>query len=432
MSTELEMKAVLDRAKIPTANAETELKCLVKIWPSMELRKLEIKPLKTSICLLCDCSASMLQDNKLNTAIESAKLIVDTVSESQRISLVAFQSRVRLLVDDAEANEGGKERIKQQIDEIRMMAGGSTNMTDGIKEGMSVLSRSKADAKVMIILSDGAADFQESAERAAIEATSKNIQLFAVGVGSQYMADQLLKMVTPSNGALFGSAEVDKIKYTFEKLIGRIENFVATNAELTITFHEDAQAGLGYKASPEQAFLGNLAPNAERAVSLNVGNIERDKAYSFLFLATVPQGEKNEELTVCKVLLTFDIPSANIKGETLEHSLVVTYTSDRRATEELNGEVMEVFRRVSITQLAERFVEASKAKDAEQTAKYLKILIKRYDEIGDSMMKNHYEGLLQDLKDKGTITNEMLNASVVASTVVAGGGELPHVVDDDF
>ena len=47
-------------------------------------------------------------------------------------------------------------------------------------------------------------------------------------------------------------------------------------------------------------------------------------------------------------------------------------------------------------------------------------------------MKNHYETLLSDLMEQGELTQEMLNASVVASTVVAGGGELPHVLDDSF
>ena len=47
-------------------------------------------------------------------------------------------------------------------------------------------------------------------------------------------------------------------------------------------------------------------------------------------------------------------------------------------------------------------------------------------------MKNHYETILSDLTASGEISQEMLNVSVVASTVVAGGGELPHVLDDSF
>ena len=131
----------------------------------------------------------------------------------------------------------------------------------------------------------------------------------------------------------------------------------------------------------------------------------------------------------------FDLDLGNGVGLTdMTEELVasVEYTDDRKAAEQINGEVMEVFRRASITQLAERFVEAYKVDEHEQTAKYLKILIRRYDEIGDSAMLNHYESLLADLQDKGVIANEMINASVVASTVVAGGGELPQVVDDNF
>lgn len=429
--SDLNLKVVLDRSHVLSTNAETELKYLVKIWPADELRKSGIEPMATSICLVFDCSNSMLQENKLQNAIDSAKMIVDTLSGKQTISLVAFQSKIRVLVSNAEATTEGKQAIKDQIDEIKNLVGGSTNMTDGVREGIAVLSKSKADAKVMILLTDGIADFPETASRAATEATAANIQLYAVGVGSVYGADQLLKMVTPSNGALFGSAESEKIKETFEKLINRIENFVATNAQLTLTFPADVQAGLAYKASPEQAFLGNLALDKKRSVTLKVGNIECDKAYSFMFLVTVPQ-RNDGGLEVCTTKLVFDVPSANVVNASLEDVPIVIYTKDRTATEELNGEVMEIFRRVSITQLAERFVAASKANNAAQTAKYLSILIKRYEEIGDLAMKNHYESILKELHEKGTITDEMLNASVVASTVVAGGGELPQLVSDDF
>ena len=275
------------------------------------------------------------------------------------------------------------------------------------------------------------AEMEAAAEKAAIEATKTGVQLFAVGVGDQYEADHLLKLVTPSNGTVFGESEAEKIKTTFSDLIGRIENFVATNTVLEVIFADEAQAGLAYKTSPEQAFIGNMEPDAERRVRLSVGNVEQDKAYSFLLLAIMPQQDPGQT-KVLRACLTYDIPALGVVGQTEELVASVEYTEDRKAAEQINGEVMEVFRRASITQLAERFVEAYKVDEHEQTAKYLKILIRRYDEIGDSAMLNHYESLLADLQDKGVITNEMINASVVASTVVAGGGELPQVVDDNF
>ncbi len=430
MANELAFDASLDRPRIPTSNVETELKCLVNIWPEDELRNSESGSMDTSICLAFDCSASMLGE-KLETAIASAKLIVDTVHETQKISLVAFQSSIHVLVDNAQATSSEKDSIKKQIEEIRSLAGGSTNMADGIKEGLKALQRGNAEAQVMILLTDGAADFPDTAEKAACDATDQGVQLFAVGIGADYEADHLLKLVTPSNGALFGDSDVDAIKMTFSSLIGRIENFVATNVGLEIEFPADVPAGLAYKTSPEQAFIGNMVPDNDRAVQFNVGNIEKNKAYSFLFLAIVPQRGAGE-FEVCKATLTYNVPSLNLVGEKIELGINVQYTNDSKQAEEVNGEVMEVFRRASITQLADRFVQSYKGGDSEQTAKYLQILIRRYDEIGDAAMKNHYETIMSDLLENGEVSQEMLNASVVASTVVAGGGELPHVLDDSF
>jgi hypothetical protein len=373
----------------------------------------------------------MLTDNKLETAIEAAKLIVDSLPETQRITLIAFQSRIHLLVDNVQATEAEKDAIKAQIDSIRYLTGGSTNMTGGIKEAIRSLAGSKSSAKVLLVLSDGAADDPDTASLSAAAASEAGIQLFCVGFGANYEADHLLKLVRPSNGTVFGDSEVAKIKETFAQLMGRIESFVATNVFLDVTFDADVQAGLAYKASPEQAFLGNMRPDASRTVRFNVGNIERDKAYGFLFLPLVPKREEGE-FEVGRAVLTYDIPSQQISGARLELPIRVEYTQDRRAAEEVDGEVMEVFRRTSITQLTDRFVEAYKQSDSEQTAKYLKILVRRYEEIGDTAMKNHYETTLFHLKEEGVITNEMLNASVVASTVVAGGGELPQLVDDGF
>jgi Ca-activated chloride channel family protein len=428
----LEMKSAVDRPLVPVTNPETELKCLVKIWPSEELRSSDVQtPLSASICLLIDCSTSMLRDEKYQAAIAAAKAIVDTLSPTQKISLVAFQSKVRILLSDLQATPENRDQIKQQIDELRSIMGGSTNMTDGLKEATDTLVKSQGDAKILIMLSDGAADFPETAEQAAQDATKNGLQLFAVGIGADYKADQLLKMVTPSNGTVFDATEVSKITETFTRLIGRIENFVASNVSLSIRFYDFVQAGLSYKASPEQAFIGNMQPDDQRVASLRVGSLEKDKIYSFMFLATVPQCNPGD-FKVCDVKLTFDVPHLSITGATIEQTLSVAFTDDTRKAEELNGEVMEVFRRVSITQLAERFVGAYERADNESAAKYMKILIKRYEEIGDTQMANHYLAIQQDFLAGGKITNEMLNASVVASTVVAGGGELPSIVADDF
>jgi hypothetical protein len=427
----LETRIIADRSRVLSTNAETEVKILFKAWPSTDLRDLKIESIDTAICLVFDCSSSMLLEHKLETAIESANMIVDIVPESQKFSFIAFGSKIFNLVDNVRPTADAKESIKSEIASLPSIAGGSTNMGEALRDGIKVLRRSKSAAKVLILLSDGAADFPEAAEKAAEEAAKDSIQVFAVGIGAHYEAPALLKLVKFSNGAVFGDADTTKIKEKFNVLINRVESFVITNAKLDIMFHDAAQAGLAYKASPEQAFLGNTIPDATHTVHFNVGNIERDKNYAFLVITALPQWDVGP-FQVCSVKWTFDVPSQELKNIVQTSECVVEYTKNRKATEDINGEVLEVFRRANITQLAERFVEAYKLHQNEQCAKYLRILSRRYDEIGDVSSANHYKQVLEDLLNKGEISNEVLNATVVASTVVSSGGELPSVVDDSF
>jgi len=427
----LETKIVPDRPRVLSTNAETEVKILFNAWPSTELRSLKIDSIDTAICLVFDCSSSMLQEKKLETAIESANMIVDIVPESQKFSFIAFGSKIFNLVDNVHPTADAKESIKGEIASLPSIAGGSTNMGDALRDGIKVLRRSKSSAKVLILLSDGAADFPEAAERAAEDAVKENIQVFAVGIGTNYEAPALLKLVKFTNGAVFGDADATKIKETFNVLINRVESFVITNAKLDITFNAAVQAGLSYKTSPEQAFLGNTVPDANHTVHFNVGNIERDKSYSFLVITALPQWDARP-FEVCSVKWTFDVPPQGLKNVVQESVCMVEYTKNRKDTEAVSGEVLEVFRRANITQLAERFVEAYKLHQNEQCAKYLRILSRRYEEIGDVSNANHYRQVLEDLLSSGQISNEVLNATVVASTVVSSGGELPSIVDDSF
>ena len=80
----------------------------------------------------------------------------------------------------------------------------------------------------------------------------------------------------------------------------------------------------------------------------------------------------------------------------------------------------------------ERFVEAHRAGRAEDTARYLDLLIEKYGDVNDRAMVNHYESIRNGLLSGGKITRTMINASVVASTVVRGGGEIPALLDDSF
>src|SRR5262249_39461250 len=156
-------------------------------------------------------------------------LIVNTIDARHRISVVAFATAHWVVVDNASPVETGRDAINAKIERLKDMTKGSTNLAEGIRRGIKTVQRYQADAGVLVVLADGIADSQAEAEQASAEANAAGVQVFAVGVGEAFRADDLLKIVAPSGGALLGERAADRLEAAFAELLKRIESFVATS-----------------------------------------------------------------------------------------------------------------------------------------------------------------------------------------------------------
>jgi Ca-activated chloride channel family protein len=402
--------AVPELATLP-AEAATELKILIKLQslPGLVVPT-AAKAMTTNICLVFDCSGSMA-GQKREAAIEAAKVIVDTVHERHRLSLVGFSTRARVLVDNAQPNKEGKEKVKKKIDaQIRAFPRGTTNLAYGLKKAKEVLGKHRADAKVMVILSDGGADHEKKAQAAGLAATAERIQLFAVGIGEDYDADSLQKLVTPSNGAMFGESDLDRIKATFEMLIGRIEAIVATNAALSVTLAEQVRAGKAYKVSPDQAVLGALAPEAKATVRLSLGNMEREVPYAYLVALTAAPRAPGRR-PIAKVTFSFDAPAFKLRDQKLEREVVVEWS--KGGAGEANAEVRDAFLRLEFLELAEALASAQRRGDLAGSAEALEKLMRRAEALGDGEARAFYQDVLDELNERGKIAQARLNAVVL-------------------
>lgn len=418
----LDLQVLADHEKLMTG-VEHELKLLVKIKPGVDLNQKASMPTDASLCLLFDCSASMLEDGKLDAAIDAAKMIAASVSENQKFSLIAFQSRIHILLDNETITDANRAELLGQIESIRDLAGGSTNMADALTEAARACERGKKPVNVVILLTDGVADFPDTASATACALAEADVQLFAVGIGTNYKADHLLQLVTNSNGVVFAANESEKIKETLMGVVGRIENFVVANVRLEIKFSNAVEVGLAYKAAPEQAFLGSLKLDAQRTAKFNVGNVEAEKEYAFLVLVELESALIGTQ-TICETSVIYDVPLMNLTEQVEKKLFTVDLVSDRALVKISNPEVSEVYRRVTITQLTSYFTTAyDKFKHGkgtiEDVTKYLRVLVKRCAELRDDKMKARYEMILDELIASGMTSMDAVNRAVVESTVVA-------------
>jgi ribosomal protein L7/L12 len=405
----LDLRANVD-PKTVRANVSSELTCLLELQSNSDLSTAPAE-LRTNVCLVFDCSGSMV-DKKREAAIGAAKRIIDTIHERHAVSLVGFATGARLLVNNAHASGDQRDAIKKQIDRMRDFPRGTTNLAEGLRRGIRAVSAEPSDAKVIVVLSDGGADDPKAAENAALRATAEGIQIFAVGIGADYHAERLLRMVTPSNGAVFGETALEKVESTFESLIGRIERFVATNASLVVTVAEGVALGEAFKTSPERAFVGALSTDAARKAALHVGNVEHGPTYAFALSMTAPASAPGA-VEILRATLTYDVPALRLRGQSREIAVTLTYGAEARKSD---ADVQAALRAAKIAAFVEQLAELRGRKDAKKRTQVLERIVEECKANGDTKGAAFYRSLLKEALAGEALSREKLNALVVAAS----------------
>jgi len=404
----LQLEGSLDQATI-APDVATELRCYLKVRGAAAIEP-AIGALVANICLVLDCSGSMAGD-KADAAIAAANRIVDIVDERHRISLVGFALSSRIIVDNAQATPAGRDAIKAKVERLRQMLGGNTFLGSGIRTGADLVQRFTADARILVVLSDGAADDKSEALAQAQRTRELGIQLFAVGIGDDYEADHLRKLAAVSSGAVLAPGHLDQLAATFGELVARVESFIATNAQLVVTPGERVRARHLYRTLPQPAFLGDVSTTA-RELDLRVGNVERGQTHAFLVALVVPP-HAGSVLEVARAMLTFDVPALGLHAQHQEIALHVALGGDAHVE---SAEISGAYRSAQIARLVDELAEAQRRNDKDECLDRIDLLIRLSDEQGDERARASYEQLRDGIAEDRAIPQKALNELVIAST----------------
>src|SRR5262249_1312679 len=139
---------------------------------------------------------------------------------------------------------------------------------------------------------------------------------------------------------------------------------------------------------------------------------------------TVPARPGGQRLRLAKATLEYDLPGQAIYGQKIESNISVEFTADEQRARERSGDVRrvlaraEVQRQVLFLQSKIDALRRGNAQDRDRTivANMLRALIQKFDELGDKATANHYRQMQEDFQGQGTISQEMLNRSLAASS----------------
>ncbi|MCD6394859.1 MAG: von Willebrand factor type A domain-containing protein, partial [Planctomycetes bacterium] len=147
------------------------------------------------LILVVDTSASMGKPDRLGLVQQALNLLIDNLSDADRVTLITCSNQARLHLEAASV--GQRDRIRQVINAIQ--PSGSTNLLAGLKLGYAAARRSFDPKGInhVVLCSDGVANVGQTEADAVLKAVAadrkQGIAITCVGVGYGSYNDAFLE-----------------------------------------------------------------------------------------------------------------------------------------------------------------------------------------------------------------------------------------------
>jgi hypothetical protein len=360
---------------------------------------------------------------------EMACTVVQKLTERLRpddlLTLVAFDNASYVLAKCISPEN--LDALWPAIQKLGEVGGGGTSMGEAI-EAVRKLLASNPDpnrTRKLVLLTDGE-DEKPSQAQAEAQALARefNVPIVALGTGEckvAFLKDMAKTTLAGSFNHIRSETDADQM---FLQVLNGQKNVQATNVVLRLWLSPEMQVRELYRTRPEIMYVGDVQPDAQNQIELRLEQMEGGKAYEFLFRCTLPRRAASQRFRIAKAALVFDLPALNYQRQTIESNIVIEYAADPERARERSGDVRrvlaraEVQRQILFIQTKADILNRGQGTDRDRmlVANVLDKLIHKFEEFGDQAMANLYRQMQEELRSKGTLSQEMLNRSLAASS----------------
>jgi hypothetical protein len=352
--------------------------------------------------------------------------LVDRMGAEDLLSLVAFDDQAHVLASAVPS--AAHEKLHEAVRRLAEVGGGGTALGRGlaaIRQNLLTTFEDPPRTRKLIVLTDG--EDQEpglALAEAQYAGRDNGIPLVAFGTGECKVAflTELARMTL--GGSFNHIRDETEAEQLFHQVVTGQKNVQATNVGLKLWLSPEVYVRDLYRTRPEILFVGDPSPDAGNVVELRPEQMECGQAYEFLFRCTVPPRPAGQRFRIAKVTLTYDLPALDHAGDTADANVVVEYTADEQRARERSGDVRRVLARAEVQRQVLALQEKIDAlqrgtatdRDRELAARLLRALVARFDELGDQAQANTYRSMQLEFLTHGTISQDMLNRSLAASS----------------
>ncbi len=376
--------------------------------------------------------------SRREVACDVTRRLADRLDADDQMTVVAFDDQAHVLASGVPGRD--RDRLHEAVGRLADVGGGGTALGRGLQAVRKYLG-APADARLtrkLIVLTDG--EDQEPAValgEARHLGHDQGVPIVAFGTGECKVAF-LTDLARTTLGGAFNHlrSEVDA-EQSFHKVLTNQKNVQATNVALRLWLAPEVHVSELYRTRPEILYVGAMEPDAAHQVELRLEQMEKGKAYEFLFRAGVPARPAGQRLRLARATLEYDLPALGRLGEKVETNIVVEYTADEQQARQRSGDVRRVLNRAEV-QRQVLFLQGKMdalrrgpvgEPDRVLVATLLRTLIHKFEEFGDQATANQYRQMQAEFLSQGTIAQDMLNRSLAASSVAE---EVIAAQDIDF
>lgn len=158
-----------------------------------------------------DTSKSMAAENRLATAKKALTSFVDEQTSKDKGALISFGGSATVISSLGTT----KAQLKKAVSNLAITDKNGTDIENGLKKSISQLKKGKNANKVILLLSDGQAKYEEDVVKSA---NDSNIHIYTINVESEDAGANLKKYAEATGGEYYYCPTTAQIETVFAKI----------------------------------------------------------------------------------------------------------------------------------------------------------------------------------------------------------------------
>ena len=363
-----------------------------------------------NIVFVIDTSGSMRADvsgspmNKLDLVVKSVEAVLDSaeLQDGDRLAMVSFDDKARVDVPFVPA--GNRARLRAAAHKLTRYSGG-THMGAGMQEALKLLER-ETGSKRVILLTDGETFDEDVVEAVSTALRDAHVPVTAIGVGD-FNEALLTEVADRTQGRVMDVVENQAnpqppsvaARDLPEAILGEVQQAqreVVTDMALTLRTVKGVDVNRITRVAPQQ----NEVDLTSKPYPL--GNATSGEETTFIIECTLPE-RPFSRVRLAQLMLTYQVPGANYRGETSPVDVTVEYTTDETRLAVLDQGVLQWVQQRNVEGII-KHATIQMGTDPEAAAHTLRTAQNITRKLGNSNMTKVLDKALDELETSKTIS----------------------------